>query len=680
MQLSVALLFHFNQHFHEYARVASRACYRGLLRVLRSHPGLRFNIHISGTLIHALKWLDPEPLEWIQAGLKEGQFELLGSTYAQNVLYASDDWDNARQIELHRATIRETFDLEPTVFWNSERCWRQSLVPVIAGGGYTATLVEDHILREAGAADPFTFTTRADSHSLKIICDDETLKHKLNFAAWFGRKAQALSYLREKAACPDAERLCVAYAEDAEAMGLWGWEQGVVPNQTWAHLDGLLTALESESFIRLIKLSESPAPSADLTPIPDGSAAWMNVSLSRPGLPYHEDGYEDWFDFNRRSPKVNHFRHTYEIIRNKLSAVAPATPGAGRLCEAALRAYLAHQYEFGCIGVGGLNYRGWEDCRAAVAISFAARIASNPAETIIIDDCNGDGSDEVLVTDGRNAIITSAFGGRLLYWFDLLTGQQFVGNHMPVIEAEYEGDGHYPKLRPLTQRPLPDSEAARLPDSIALVDVDPPTPYGRYLPDAIWDGEPAPIKLALAPDVPASPCQPLFGQTRSFCDHVTLENSADESLPAEWLDSRLEKNGVTFIRYLSDELTLDKTYRLQYGRMVIVAYTLRNHDARERTFRLRITHELCPDYDEVIRFGRGTLAFIGEANGEPEPPGVLNTRTNMPVTVHSSRPWQALETREDFCALTIGLIYDVTIGPRSEQKFEIKLARGKETR
>jgi hypothetical protein len=675
MPISVALLFHFNQHFHEYAHIASRACYRGLLRVLRAHPSLKFNIHVSGTLIHALQWLDREPLDLIRDGLKDRQFEMLGSTYAQNVLYASDDWDNARQIEMHRTTIRETFAVEPAVFWNVERCWRQSLVPLIAGGGYTATLVEDHILRSAGATDPFPVTTRAGADALKIIWDDSTLKDRFNFAAWFGRSRQVLDYLRDFAARPDSGRMCLAYAEDAEAIGLWGWERGVLPNQTWAQLDALLTALEAEPDIRLIWLSEAPPAAADLTPIPDGAAAWMDRALRTPGLPYHEDGYADWFDFNRRSTKLNHFRHTFEIVRSKLLAAAPATPGAQCLSEAALRAYLAHQYEFGCIGVGGLNYRGWEDLRTAVAVAFAARLANNPVEIVIIDDCNGDGSDEVLVSDGRNLIITSAYGGRLLYWFDLLSGQQFIGNQMPVIEADYEGDGHYPKLKTIRHPALPESEEARLPDSAQLSEVDPPTPFGPYLPDSIWEGEPSPLKLALTPEAPPVIRRPLYGQTRAFCDLVALQGEVEE-LPAEWLDSRLEKNGVTFIRYLSDELTLEKTYRLQYGRMVIVAYTLRNLAAEERTFRLRITHELCPDYDDVIRHGRETLAFIAD----PEAPGVLNTRTHTPITVHSSRPWQALETREDFCALALGLVFDVTIGPRSEQKFEMKLARGKEPR
>ena len=85
---------------------------------------------------------------------------------------------------------------------------------------------------------------------------------------------------------------------------------------------------------------------------------------------------------------------------------------------------------------------------------------------------------------------------------------------------------------------------------------------------------------------------------------------------------------------------------------------------------------MCPDYDEVIRGGRSALAFVNDA----EAPGVINTRTQTSVTVQSSRPWQSLEQREDFCALTIGLVYDVIMGTRSEQKIEIKLARSKETR
>jgi len=74
MPLSLPLVFHFNQHTSEYTDVANRACYRGLLHVLRAHPALKFNLHLSGTLLRALIWFDPETLDLVRAGLADGQF------------------------------------------------------------------------------------------------------------------------------------------------------------------------------------------------------------------------------------------------------------------------------------------------------------------------------------------------------------------------------------------------------------------------------------------------------------------------------------------------------------------------------------------------------------------------------------------------------------------------------
>ncbi len=59
MPLSLALAFHFNQHTSEYADVANRVRYRGLLNVLRAHPARKLNLHFSGALLRALIWLDP---------------------------------------------------------------------------------------------------------------------------------------------------------------------------------------------------------------------------------------------------------------------------------------------------------------------------------------------------------------------------------------------------------------------------------------------------------------------------------------------------------------------------------------------------------------------------------------------------------------------------------------------
>jgi len=254
-----------------------------------------------------------------------------------------------------------------------------------------------------------------------------------------------------------------------------------------------------------------------------------------------------------------------------------------------------------------------------------------------------------------------------LYWFDLTTGQQFAGNQLPVIQAAYEGDGHYPVIQLLQKRWLPVSFAPQ--DAVEHLEEMPPTRLGRFLPDWVWNGEPTPLPMAVYPTQEGEAFRLLSGQTRVFSDHVLIDSSDHEEPPHEWLDSRLEKNGVTFIRYLSDELTLEKSLRFAHGK-VMAAYTVRNHDTRERIVRLRVTNELCPDYAEVIRGGREALAFV-----DGEMPGVANTRTGTTLLFNSSRAWQDLEQRQDFCALTIGLTYDLKLSPRSEQKFELKLGR-----
>src|SRR4030042_521444 len=110
MTLRLALCFLFHQPLGEHAERAGRICYRGVLDVLRNHPRLKFNLMLSGTLLDALCWFDPPFLEAVRSGLQDGRFRLLGSTYAQALLLALEDGDIARQIAVHRATLKKFFD------------------------------------------------------------------------------------------------------------------------------------------------------------------------------------------------------------------------------------------------------------------------------------------------------------------------------------------------------------------------------------------------------------------------------------------------------------------------------------------------------------------------------------------------------------------------------------------
>lgn len=667
MPLQLALLFHFNQHLNEHALLASRVCYRGLLRVLRDRPSLKANIHISGTLLHALTWLDPEPLELIRDGLEVGQFELLGSTYAQNVLFASDDWDNARQIELHQQVLHDHFGITPTAFWNVERCWRQSLVPIIASAGYDTVLVEDHILEASGAAGARAYRTFAGEHSLKVVRDDQTLKHHFNFAAWFGVAQGLLAYLTRWL---NHGGEFLAYAEDAEAMGLWGYSRGVDPTQTWARLADTLDELLQRPDIELSLLGSAPAPQVDCSPIRDGSAGWMDAALAEPGRLYHEDGYAGWFDFNRRSPKLAKYRRMHDRVRERIvrARPAPGTSGAQVLYRDALHVYLAHQYEFGCVGIGHefIPYRGWDGMQAALVLARAAEWAAEPWEGVRWEDVNQDGVVEVCLSDGLQLAVLSPFGGRLLYWLDLVEGRQLLGNPLAVVPGDYTGDSTLPDLH--THAPLwmpGEGESPR----VELVAEEPPTRLGRYLPDWIWEGQAEPLSLAVRQmQLPGEPQPYLTAQRRGFVDEFRIAGS-EYFDPGEPMDLLRGEEAPGYSRRLGEALTLHKQYHLRPGTVEVV-YTLRN-SGPQTSLSMTTVCEVSLDYAAVLRYGRRALDF----SQDPRAPEVINPQTGEVLALLASRPWLETVRREALLALEVGCAFEFDLPPGGMEAVTLTLAR-----
>jgi hypothetical protein len=684
MPLPLALVFHFNQHTSEYADIANRACYRGLLNVLRAHRALKFNLHLSGTLLRALPWFDAETIELIKAGLADGQFELLGSTYAQNVPYASDDWDNAQQIGLHRVVLKELFGVEPAVFWNSERCWRQSLVPLIAGGGYTTLLVEDHILHAAGLIDPVPATTTSGEHTLTLVYDDTLLRSRFNYAAWFGRPEQLLEYLRRLASRPGASQFLLAYAEDAEAMGLWSWERGYLPNAVWANLDTLLRELETTGLVELCHLSSAHAQQA-LSALPDSAAQWMDLALLNPEAPYHEPDYSDWFDFLHRSPKLNYFRRFYALARTRLQALGSArndpgfprqadTPG-DRLYRQAVEVFCHHQYEFGCIGVGGRGDWGWENVRSAFLFARAAELADDPRPFQWIEDVTADGTDEQLLCDGRYLAVFTGHGGRLVAWFDLKEGRQWVGNPLAVPSATFvEHTTRVPvvKPRPNHYPGLPQDFGTELKPWKSLREKERlPTGMGRRLPRWVFEREVSTLTVYKRKTRSGRVGQrmPLRAQTGVFTDTIAVDGGK-ESNPDDLLDYRLEPGGVlAYLLFPAPDVLVEKRVRQIEGGLM-ARYDLDNRDEIAHRLRLKSSHELNPDYAGVVAGGREALEFY---QSEGRYPGVRNTRTGHTLVLEPSAPWVRVEQTSNLLALEVSLTFELELAPRSQQSLEIKL-------
>ncbi|MEW6040269.1 MAG: hypothetical protein AB1633_01985 [Elusimicrobiota bacterium] len=394
--ITLSFLFHFNQNFTPYARLADAVCYWGLLRELLDRKSPDFTFHFSGTLIEAMKFYAAPTLTLIKKGYKDRRFELLGSTYSQNVMYSTDERSNKWQLQWHKKLLADEFGVNPKGFWMAERCWKSSLVNLISKYEYKYSFVETHILKDSGSKHLHLLHCLAalGGKEFFLVPDDPEFRILTNIGIWTGDFSMVKKYLRKLEKRYRGADAIALYAEDAEASGLWGYHKGVAPQQCFESWGKLLNELGKDYPIKTVSgWIKTVKPTGGnmnfytglqknivrLKSIANGQAGWMVESARRSNAPYHEDGYRDWFDFNRRSPKLIKYRKIFldvgkkiemseKKIRKKMGNEPPHNRGALSLIEYAKKILISHQYEFGCIGIGDVNYPPFEGAKKSLAV------------------------------------------------------------------------------------------------------------------------------------------------------------------------------------------------------------------------------------------------------------------------------------------------------------------------
>ena len=644
MTLRLALCFLFHQPLGEHAERASRICYHRVLGVLRNHPRLKFNLMLSGTLLDALCWFEPGFLAAVRSGLQDGIFRLMGSTYAQSLLLASDSGDTARQIAIHRATLKKFFDAEPAAFWSPQRTWAPRLAPLLVRSGYRCLALEGDALRAAGATAPLVHGLDSPAGDLTVLWDDARLRDRLNFAAWFRRHDVLKETIDGWKQHPDPDRLFPVYAEDAGAFGLWGYDIGLDPRADAAGLDGVLDWIEKQEDIVTSFLDDAPEPAGLLAVDGAVRGLFLDRALSDPEVPLHEEGYGDWDDFLARAPRLQHFRQMHGAARVHLASAETALSlardsgfpeGAQRaganLFALAERVYCAHQDRFGCVGVGGRGDPAWEGIGAAIAVAKAAELTCVPSGSAfrgMIDDFTGDGEDEILLRSGDQMAILSPYGGRLLHWIDLRRGRMQIGNPLAVPVGSLLIEAKPPDFAPLPDDWLPeekDPPPEMQPEGgerrlVWLAKENLPIDPG-LLP--VW---PRPRSTALKHSLPA--------RRRALNDFISLDDGPEERSEPR-LDFRLADGAVTFLRFFGYRLRLVKRVSLTASGVRAI-YRFRNVNTRPVRIRLRLVSEVCPDYQTVLDSPRRT--FEPAAIGPRHSPGIKNIRTGNVLVSHISRP------------------------------------------
>jgi hypothetical protein len=416
----------------------------GYARVLGVHEelGVPLTVHLSGTLIEALAWGAPALLEELRRLADDGLVELIGGTYAENVMPLFDARFNRRQLAEAQHLYARHLGRPPGSLagcWIPERVWDTDAVAApVVDAGYRYVLLDDRLLLPAAERPAFDARGPFPRDGAELEAPDENLLAPVTRACrvagaadlvavpisahmryWIPpREPEHWLLLDEmlEAATALPEPALLVYADDYEkAAGVAGWEAGLARYE--AVVRWLVRQDPDVHPTRVDRWLAAHPPTEDRTLEP---GTFFELA--------HEWGagedYAGWWESRAWRP----YR---ERLQRAAAAVAAAErDGAeARLIALAWKHLLVSSHE-----------TAWQDRRASgvgrAPAPWARAVAGHAATSIVIADAarwfaagddeptvesrdvDEDGDEEILLrAAGLYAVLTPRYGGRLVSLF-----------------------------------------------------------------------------------------------------------------------------------------------------------------------------------------------------------------------------------------------------------------------
>ncbi len=450
-KLHFSFILHANQANVPYADVANDLNYFYVFQTFLKHPDIPITIHLSGTWLTTMQWYNSSTIDLIRQGIASGQFEILGSTYAQNIIYNTNNWDNYYQIKEHKQIIHDILNVTPTGFWNPERVWDQAqYVPLIANAGYQYTFVEDHIIQNSadytGSSEFLIRNVTQGNQSLLIVNDDKGILSAVDPIAptvatsvpLSTRLDNAINYLKEVYNNDTNGDFLVSYGQDMEAWGLWQEERNIASTQTvMSNLDAFLSRLENESswldvvhpgnFINQLKFSGYTFE--HMNKIDFGEAQWMTDAANQMGI-------SSWYTWLINDKDLPRFNQSFATARNFLQMAefnitnaknnGINSSSAEKLFNYAIRVFIANEYEFGCINC---KFSWYNRAKVAMIPAYAVyyTLHKPTSNLVFARDLDMDGLNEFILISNTEFYVFTKIGGRLIFACSLISGDVFIG-------------------------------------------------------------------------------------------------------------------------------------------------------------------------------------------------------------------------------------------------------------
>ena len=227
-ELSLNLIFaaHCHQPLGNFDAVVHEACdraYLPFLEVLAAHPGIKVNLHYSGSL---LEWLDgnrPDVLEALAA--RADQIEWIGGAFYDPILPSIPIEDAMAHLALLSQFLQDRFGRTPRGVWLAERVWDPSLPSLLRRAEMEYTLLDDYAFLQAGYP-PGSLTDSFITDHLGNTLTIFPIAQELRYAVPGADPEDVLGLLLDRHD-HDPQALAVI-ADDGEKFGLWQHSSGRV--------------------------------------------------------------------------------------------------------------------------------------------------------------------------------------------------------------------------------------------------------------------------------------------------------------------------------------------------------------------------------------------------------------------------------------------------------------------
>lgn len=115
---------------------------RVLTDLLLQHPEFHISLSITGTLLDQLEMWRPDVLQSFKELVATGKVEIVAETYHHSLAFFYSRAEFVRQVAKHTQKIRDTFNVTPTAFRNTELSYNNDIAYWADEAGYKAIITE----------------------------------------------------------------------------------------------------------------------------------------------------------------------------------------------------------------------------------------------------------------------------------------------------------------------------------------------------------------------------------------------------------------------------------------------------------------------------------------------------------------------------------------------------------